>query len=111
VLTKIGIKVAFRPLQTIGRYLPSLKDQMNPEEKSCLAYQVPCQDCEFIYIGQTNRDLKSRISKHQRAIKFQQAEKSALCEHFISCDHRIDWSRVEILNFEPDYLKRLFAES
>jgi len=25
-LTEIGIKVAFRPLQTIGRYLPSLKD-------------------------------------------------------------------------------------
>jgi len=57
----------FRLLLTIGRHLLSIKDQMNPEEKSCLVYQVPY----LIYIGQTKRDLKSRISKNQQAIKFQ----------------------------------------
>jgi len=44
-------------------------------------------------------------------IKFQQPEKSALCEHFISCDHLIDWPNVKILKVELDYLKHLFAES
>jgi len=34
VLTEIGIKVAFNSLLTIGRYLFSLKDQMNPQKKN-----------------------------------------------------------------------------
>jgi len=51
--------------------ISSLSERPNePEEKSCLVYQVPCHNCEFIYIGQTKRDLKRRISEHQRAIKF-----------------------------------------
>jgi len=48
------------------------------EEKSCIVYQVPCSDCEFVYIGQTKRDLKSRLAEHKRAIKFQRPEQSAL---------------------------------
>ena len=105
------MKVALKPLLTIGKFLPSLKDPLVAEEKSCLVYQVPCKDCSFIYIGQTKRDLKSRVSEHQRAIKFQHPEKSALCEHSISLNHTINWSEVEILKTETDYYKRLFAES
>ena len=55
--------------------------------------------------------LKSRVSEHQRAIKFQRPEKSAFCEHSISLNHTINWSDVEILKTETDYSKRLFAES
>ena len=64
-----------------------------------------------MYIGQTKRDFKSRISEHQRAIKYQRPDKSALCEHSISLNRTITWSKVEVLKTETDYLKRLFAES
>ena len=67
--------------------------------------------CPFVYIGQTKRDLKSRIKEHQRAIKFQRPEKSALCQHSMENDHIIDWSKVKILKVEHDYSKRLFTES
>ena len=50
-------------------------------EKSNLVYEVLCQNCGFVYIGQTKRNLKSRINKHQPAIKFQPPEKSALSQH------------------------------
>ena len=106
VLNGVGVKVALKPLLTIGKFLPSLKDPLVAEEKSCLVYEVPCKDCSFIYIVQTKRDLKSRVSEHQRAIKFQRPEKSALCEHSISLNQK-----VEILKTETDYSKRLFAES
>ena len=62
-------------------------------------------------IGQTKRDLKSRIKEHQRAIKFQRPEKSALCQHSMENHHIIDWSKIKILKVEHDYLKRLFTES
>ena len=74
-------------------------------------YKIPCNDCEFSYIGQTKRDLKTRILEHQRAIRNQQPEKSAVCEHSMIHDHRIAWQEAQILKTESDYSKRLFAES
>ena len=56
VLNEAGVKVAMKPIHTIGRILPSPKDPLTLEEKSCLVYQVPCFDCDFVYIGQTKRD-------------------------------------------------------
>ena len=119
VLNAIGVKVAMKPLITIGKLLPPLKDPLVSEKKSCLVYQVPCQDCGFVYIGQTKRDLKSRISEHLRAIQYQRPDKSTLCEHSISLKFKsyiiiiciINWSNVEVLKTETDYSKRLFAES
>ena len=110
-MNAIGVKVALKPLITIGKLLPHPKDHLVSKEKSCLVYQVLCQDCGFVYIGQTKRDLKSPIPEHQRAIKYQRPDESALCEHSISLKHTINWSKVEVLKTETDYLKRLFAES
>jgi len=47
-------------------------------ENSCLMYQVPYHDCDFVDIGQTKRELKSRLVEHKRAIKYQHPEKSVL---------------------------------
>ena len=105
-----GVKVAFKPFLTIGRFLPSLKDQINHNEESNLAYGVPRQNCAFAYIGQTKRDLKSGKKKYQRTIKFQRPEKSAFCQHSLENDHLIDWSEVKIFNVERDFTKRLFTE-
>ena len=52
-------------------------------EDGKLTYQVPCSDCNFVYIGQPKRDLKLRIAEHKLAIKNQEPEKSALCEHYM----------------------------
>ena len=53
ILLETGVQVAFKPFLTIGRSLPSLKDEINPNEISQLVYKVPCQNCPFVYIGQT----------------------------------------------------------
>ena len=111
ILLETGVQVAFKPFLTIGRFLPFIKDQINHNNKSNLVYEVSCPNCAFVYIGQTKRDLKSRIKEHQRAIKFQRPEKSALCQHSMENDHLIDWSEVKILKVEHNYSKRLFTES
>ena len=111
ILLETGVQVAFKPFLTTGRLLPSLKDEINHNKKSSLVYEVPCQNCAFVYIGQTKRDLKSRIKEHQRAIKFQRPEKSTLCQHSMENDQLIDWSEVKILKVEHDYSKRLLTES
>ena len=109
VLNDVGF--AMRPFVTIGKSLPFPKYPLDVNEITGIIYQVPCHDCPFVYIGQTNRDLQSRLSEHKRAIKYQRPEKSALCEHSITLDHIIDWNEATILSTEKHSTKRLFAES
>ena len=65
-LNELNIKVALRPLYTIANFVPSPKDSVKKDELSGLVYQVPCADCNLIYIGRTKRSLKSRLTDHQR---------------------------------------------
>ena len=100
-----------KPIRTIGNILTSPKDPITEDEKSQLIYKIPCNNCSFVYIGQTKRDLKSRISEHKRAVKNQEPEKSALCHHLMSSDHNINWNEASILKYVNNYRKRLTAES
>ena len=93
VLNDVGVRVAIRLFVTIGKSLPSLKDPLDVNEITGIIYQVPCHNCPFVYIGQTKRDLKSRLPEHKRAIKYQRPEKFAICEHSITLDHLIDLER------------------
>ena len=75
VLNDVGVRVAMKPFVTIGKFLPSPKDPLDVNEITGIIYKVPCRDCAFVYIGQTKRDLKLRLSEHKRAIKYQRPEK------------------------------------
>ena len=100
-----------KPVRTIGYSIPSPKDPIFSDEINCLVYEVPCDDCEFVYIGQTKRNLNARLKEHQRAIRQLKPENSALCEHATENDHLIGWSKARILKVETNYFKRLTAES
>ena len=100
ILIETGVKVAMKPYLTNGRFLLSTKDPLNERKISGMVHQVPCHVCKFTYINQTKRDLKSRLDEQKRAIKFQRTEKSDLCEHFITLNHKIDWNRTAILKTE-----------
>ena len=94
-----------RSFVTIEKSLSAPKDSLEANEITGIIYQLPCH-CSFVYIGQTKQDLKSRLSEHKRAIKYQRPEKSALCEHSITLDHIIDWNEATILSAEKDNTKR-----
>ena len=64
-----------KPVRTIGRSIPSSKDPISPDEIKCLVYEIPCKDCEFVYIGQTKRNLNARLKEHQRVIRQIKPEK------------------------------------
>ena len=70
ILLETGVKVAFKLFLTVGKFLPFLKYRINHTEKSNLVYEVPYQNCDFVYLGQTKQVLKSRITEYQQAIKF-----------------------------------------
>ena len=71
ILNEPGVKVAMKPVKTIGNILTSLKDSIAEHEKSRLLYQIPFADCEFVYVAQTNWDLKNRVAEHKELSKMQ----------------------------------------
>ena len=111
-MNEVGVKVAMKPIRTIGQYLPSPKHPITTDEITCVVHEVPCKDCDFVYVGQTKRDLNSKLKEHQRAIKQQKPpENSASCEHVILLDHVIDWAYSRILKTKSNFSKRLTAKS
>ena len=44
-----------------------MKDPQENKDKG-IVYRIPCGDCSEVYIGETGRPLKTRITEHKRAV-------------------------------------------
>ena len=62
-----------------------------------LVYQISCRDCNAVHVGQTGRSVRTRKREHVDAVKTFNIKKSALSQHVLNFDHRINWDNVKIL--------------
>ena len=111
ILNDVSIKSTFKPLRTIRHFIPQPKDPIQEKETYGVIYQVPCKNCEESYIGQTKRNINTRLKEHRTAVKKGRIQKSALSEHVMNKVHLIDWQNAKIIQQESNYKKRLFLES
>ncbi len=110
-LSKYGIQVAHRCIKKLRTCFKSAKDPV-PETSQCgVVYKICCRDCDMKYIGQTKNSLSTRVGQHQAALRLMQPEKSALAEHAINCDHRIDWGNPAVIEKEARWRHRIFLET
>ena len=72
--------------------------------KSGIVYKLTCS-CGSTNIGQTKRNLLSRIKKHATS------EKSKVCKHLLqNPSHRVDFNTLTILDSEHDTARLLILE-
>ena len=73
-------------------------------------YKINCTQCNFVYYGQTERSLKTRIAEHRKAVAgFDQNSKLASqVPHF---SHIMNFENVKVVGFEANYHERLFLEA
>ena len=64
-----------------------------------------------MYLGETGRSVRIRKRKHVDAVKTFNTKTSALSQHVMDFDHRIDWDNVKILKSESHVYRRRVAES
>ena len=57
---------ALKPFRTLGHIFAEPKDRCPIDRKTNAVYSIPCGDCEKVYLGQTKRQLCTRLKKHQR---------------------------------------------
>ena len=84
---------------------------MNFEQKRGLVYQIFCRDCNALYVGKTGRSVRTRKREHADAVKTFSTKKSALSQHVMDFDHRIDWDNVKLLKSESHAYRGRVAES
>ena len=85
-------------------FLVKVKQKMPEEKKKEVVYQVPCKDCCKVYIGETKRTLKTRISEHKQAVK-KGNEKNGIAVHAHTTNHNIggsmgSWDSTRLLEEE-----------
>ena len=69
ILRKQQIKVAFKPLRTVNSLFPRPKAQEKVDRpQSGIVYKISYTNCSFVYYGQTERPLRTRITEHKRAV-------------------------------------------
>ncbi|XP_039312235.1 uncharacterized protein LOC120359297 [Solenopsis invicta] len=109
-LNKDIIRLGFRCLNKLDKFIKAHKDKNIKTECNNVVYKLNCNDCNASYVGQTKRKLKTRIKEHVNNIKFETAKISVISEHRLQQNHSINWENVKILDFEPNYHKRLISE-
>ena len=72
-------------------------------------YKINCLDCSFVYIGQTDRALRTKIKEHRRAVN-NQDKNSKIVQHVNKQDHNMNFDNTTIIDKAANYHKRLFLE-
>jgi len=100
----------FRVLNSLGRFIKVHKDTNNLHSNNNVVYKISCKDCDASYVGQTKRQLKTRIKEHCNNYKLLSSNPSVITEHMLNYSHAFDWNNVKILDTEANYFKRLVSE-
>jgi len=95
---------------TLKRYIKRGKDVLDLLSHRDVVYKIKCNDCEATYIGQTKRQLGTRIHEHIKDINKKSGVLSVISDHRLDYDHDMNWNEVEIVDTEPSYEKRLISE-
>ena len=69
ILQPYNIRVAHKPITTLRRLLTNVKDKDKPQDRQRAVYKIKCCDCQASYIGETGRNLSTRLTEHKRATR------------------------------------------
>ena len=69
ILQPYNMRVAHKPTTTLRHLLTNVKDRDEPNNRQGAVYKIKCSDCQASYIGETGRNLNTRLTEHKRATK------------------------------------------
>ena len=78
--------------------------------KKGVIYEVPCADCDSVYIGETGRSLEMRLKEHKYAVKTYDTN-NGVAVHAWDNDHHVNWDAARVVAVEHHLTKRRVLES
>ena len=110
ILRPYNIRVAHKPIFTLPLLLTHVSGKDKPEDRPGAVYKIHCSDCQATYIGETGRNLTTRLTEHKRATKTGDLNNN-IAEHHLKTNHAIDWDSAACLTYSTDYYQRITLES
>ena len=83
--------------------MTNVKDKDKPEDRQGVAYKVKCCDCQATYIGETGRNLSTRLTEHKRATRNGDVDNHT-AEHHLQTKHQIDRDSATCITYSTDRL-------
>ena len=87
--------VVNRDTMTSSPESTSPKDKVSSDEKQEVIYSVRCKCCDGEYVGETKRNLSTRMKEHRISVS-KGNEKSVLSTHNLRTSHTFDWDHVDM---------------
>jgi len=109
-INKSKASIGFRCLNKLSRFIRVQKDRDCASFKNNVVYKISCKNCDATYVGQTKRQLRTRIREHKNNLKQDQSKHSVITEHIIKYNHSFDWDNTKILDCESKFYKRITSE-
>ena len=97
-------------LGTMASLNETIKDKDKPVDRQGAVYKIECCDCQASYIGETSRNLSTRLTEHKRATRNGDVN-NHIAEHHLKTKHQIDWDSATCITYSTDYYQRLTLES
>ena len=110
ILQPYNIRVAHRPITTLRKLLTNVKDKDQPRDRQGAVYKIKCCDCQATYIGETGRNLNTRLTEHRRATRNGDINNN-IAEHHLQTNHRIDWDSATCVTYNTNYYQQIVLES
>ena len=95
---------------TLRRLHTNVKDKDEHENRPGAVYWIKCSDCQATSIGETGRNLTTRLNEHKRATKKGDLNNN-IAQHHLKTSHTIDWDSATCLTYSTDSYQRITLES
>ena len=110
VLRNNGAKVGYKPFRVLRTCFPRTKDKPSSLQCKSVVYKVGCVDCNFVYYGQTDSALETRLKEHKKAVRVRD-NNSKVAQHANQFVHSIDFDHATIVDRARNFHERLFLEA
>jgi len=81
----------------LNNIIKTEKDTLNSMKQCNIVYKISCHDCDATYVGQTKRQLHTRICEHKTDINKKSGPLSVILQRRIELNHEFEWNEIDIL--------------
>ena len=110
ILQPYNIRVAHKPTTTLRQLLTNVNERDELNNRQGAVYKIKCSDCQAFYIGETGRNINTRLTEQKWATRNCDANHHIAVNHQLT-NHNIDWDSAQCLTYSTNYFQRLTLES
>ena len=110
ILRPFNLYLGNRSTNTIKNQLVKPKDKIKNIEKCNVVYKIECNDCNSEYIGETGRNLFTRLEEHRKDVSIGK-ENSQVFQHSRDTGHTFNFCETKVLQQNQNVWHRRRLES